>query len=154
MAEFRVTGANQLEALGKRFKAEGDAGKGLRKETLKALQKASKPLKAEAKAAALADLPHRGGLDKVVAASLFSARTKLSARDASLRIQVKGKKVHDVKSTDAGRIRHPVFGRWVPGLPPQQIEPGWFTNAMEKAAPDVRKEISGALDEIAHRIGA
>ncbi len=148
--DVRITGAEQLAHLARELRRQGEAGKGLRKELYKGIQRSTKPLKVDAKASAAANLPQAGGLADLVAASKLSTRTRGGGKNVGVRIVVTGKKVHDVAATDRGRLRHPVFGRgkWVT----QQIEPGWFTKPMEAGAGKVRRELLQAMERVARAI--
>jgi hypothetical protein len=147
---MRITGANQLAALAKDLKAAGD--KDLRKELLKGLRNAAKPLAKEAAPkAAREGLPKRGGLNEYVAASKFAVRTRTTGQGAGVRI-VGAKKGHDIKATDEGEFRHPVFGgkTWVV----QHIKPGWWTDGMSDPVvlEPMRKELIAVMDEVARKI--
>ncbi len=149
--DLRITGAHQLGDLAKELRRQGEAGKGLRRELYKGIQRSTKPLKADAKASAAANLPHGGGLADLVAASKLSTRTRGGGKNVGVRIVATGKKVHDAAATDRGRLRHPTFGRprsWVT----QQIEPGWFTKPMEAGAGKVRRELLQAMERVARAI--
>lgn len=148
MVDLRITGANELGALARRLRAEGEAGKGLRKELFRGINRATKPLKAEAKAAAARELPQAGGLAQVVARSRFTTRTRTGARSAGVSIVAKGTAV---RTTNRGMVRHPVFGNkkvWVT----QDVEPGWFTDTMQRAAPLVQRQLLAAMHDVANRI--
>jgi hypothetical protein len=147
VVDLRITGANQLGDLARRLRAEGDAGKGLKREMVKGITRATKPMRADAKAAAKSELPQSGGLNAVVAKA--SMRTKVSTgRNPGVTIVARGTAV---RSTDRGFVRHPVFGNrevWVT----TRVTPGWFTEAMQKSAPKVRGEIVDAMQAVARRI--
>lgn len=147
--ELKVKGTAEFEAVKARLKQAAD--RGLNRELSQALNRATKPLKAAAKANALSDLPKRGGLAAAVAASKFSTRTR-TGKDPSVRIEVKGLSVSNLRALDRGTLRHPTFGhrdRWVT----QQVHVDWFTAPMQAGAEPVRRELSQALDTIAQRIG-
>lgn len=147
MTDFRVTGADQLARAGRALRAQGEAGKGQRKELFKAIQRATRPLKDDVKQAALRDLPRRGGLNRAVASSKITTRTRTGGRNVGVRIVAAGKTVRDLRSLDRGRLRHPVFGNrevWVN----QAIRPGWFTRPLEEGAPAVRRELIAAMHTV------
>ena len=146
--DLRIRGAEQLGDLSKRLRAAGEDGKGLRRELLKGIQRATKPLKADAKRAAGSKLPQSGGLAAEVARAKFTTRTRTGGRNVGVTILAKG---DVVRSSDRGRIRHPVFGNrsaWVT----QDVTPGWFTETMQDSAPKVRGEILEAMQDVARRI--
>jgi hypothetical protein len=147
--DIRVTGADKLREVAKRMKAAGD--KEMRKEFLRALRVAGKPLTEAAKAGALRDLPHGGGLATEVAASGFSIRTRSAGNSPGIRVVAKGKKVRALSSLDRGRLRHPVWGNanvWVT----QAVKPGWFTDAMAARAEQVQAEMLAAMDAVLEKI--
>jgi len=144
--DVRVRGAEQLGDLSKRLRAAGDQGKGLRRELYRGINRATKPLKADAQKAAADRLPQSGGLAGIVAKSKFSTRTR-TGRNPSVSIQAKGTAA---QATDKGIIRHRVFGRdvWVT----QQVPPGWFTETMQAGAPHVRRELLEAMENVVRQI--
>lgn len=143
--DLRIRGAEQLGDLAKQLRAAGDSGKGIRRELYAGINRATKPLKAEAKQAAASKLPKSGGLAAVVAKSKLSTRTR-AGRDPGVTITAKGVGM----TTDRGYVRHPVFntGAWVR----QSVPSGWFTETMRDAAPAVRKELLEAMDDVADKI--
>ncbi len=149
LADFRITGAASLAKAASVLKAQGDAAG--RKELLKGIQQATKPLKADVKRSAQTSLPRRGGLNQAVAASTFSTRTRTTGKSVGVRLVVKGRRVRDVAATDRGRLRHPVFGSdvWVT----QSITPGWFTRPLEAGAPAVRRELVASMERVVREIG-
>lgn len=145
--DIKVTGADRLARLGVAIKDAGD--KDLRRELMRGMQRAAKPLKTAARTAALQHLPRHGGLNVRVAQSKFSARTSVAGRNPGLRIVGAGDL--DLPALDRGRLRHPVFGNrrtWVN----QQIPAGWFTNAMNAHAPAVRAELIKAIETVATKL--
>jgi hypothetical protein len=149
MTNMRIEGADQLGDLAKRLKQAGD--KELRKELLRGIQKAGKPLKAAAKEAALDGLPSSGGLNAYVAAGQFAVRTRSGGRNPGIRLVGK-KKGHDIRATDKGRLRHPVWGHdwWVT----QDIKPGWWTDTMtsDHVLAPVRRDVLDAMQAVAAKI--
>lgn len=145
MDDLTIRGAEQLGDLARRLRAAGESGKGLKKELYKGLNRATKPLKAEAQQVAARTLPQSGGLADLVARSKFRTSTRMG-RDPSVSIMARGVGA----TTDKGFVRHKVFGRppWVT----QQVQGGWFTETMRKGAPIVRKELSEAIENVAKQI--
>jgi len=145
--EVTVRGANQLADLAKRLRAEGDAGKGLKRELVKGITRATKPMRAEAKREAKTRLPKSGGLAAIVGRSSITTKTR-TGRDPGVTILAKGVAA---RSTDRGFVKHPVFGNreaWVT----QAVAPGWFTDTMQNASPAVRREILEAMNTVARQI--
>jgi hypothetical protein len=137
-----------LADVGRRLKESGD--KGLRKELLRGINRSLKPVKAKVKEAALRDLPREGGLNEFVASSKIGSRTRMAGRNPA--VFLTGRKAgHDLRSTDRGRLRHPVFGNrevWVN----QQIKPGWWSETLAGEIPAIRHEVVRALDDVARRL--
>jgi hypothetical protein len=154
--EIQVVGVEQLAAVARDLKAAGD--RDLRKELFRGIQRGARPLKAEARAAALDELPQSGGLAARVASAKFTVNVRLGARNPSIRITGKGQigsvtgNVYDLNSMDRGRIRHMTYGHkpWKD----QTIKPGWFSDRMERAADTgVRAEILSAMTTVQNKLG-
>jgi hypothetical protein len=146
--DLTIRGADQLGDLAKALRAAGDGGKGLKRELHRGMNRATKPLRAEAQQAAKTRLPQSGGLAASVAKSKFSTRI-LTGRNPGVSIQAKGGSA--AATTDRGFVKHPVFGnrsRWVT----QSVEGGWFTKTMRGGAPVVRKELVEAIENVADQI--
>lgn len=144
--DLRIQGADQLRDLSARLKEAGD--KGLRKELMRGIQRSARPLRAAVKEAALRELPSGGGLNRFVADSKVSVRTR-SGRNAGIRL-VGTKSGHDLKAIDRGKVRHPVFGKsvWVD----QSVDPGWWSQTLADHSDDIRAEIVNVLDDVARRL--
>lgn len=150
-----VTGAQSLARLGRALKEQGRAD--LRKDLLRGVRKASKPMVPAARAAAEEWLPHSGGLAADIAGARWGVRTRLQGRGAGVRITgawTSGGRKHDLAAMDSGELRHPVWGhteldrKWVA----QEIHAGWFSDAMNNLAPEIRQELLQVIDEIARRL--
>jgi hypothetical protein len=133
-----ITGADQLVRLSKALKEAG--AKDLQRELSKAINTAMKPVKADLQRSASSSLPSRGGLASEVAGSKYSTRRNKNG----LRLVAKGK--YSLYHMDQGQIRH---GK---GNKVQSIQQGWFTNVTDAAAPEVRKEITDAMESVIRKI--
>lgn len=145
--DVRVSGANELAALTRRLKEAGEGG--LKRDMLRGIRQGAKPLIEAARQSALDNLPQRGGLAQQVAETHFAVRTRTSGGNPGVRIV--GPSTRHLKDMDRGKLRHPVFGhddRWVT----QAIKPGWWTDALNAHAPEVRVALIAVLDETARRI--
>lgn len=143
--DFTIAGLQRFAKLSKDLRVAGD--KDLRKELYRGLQRATKPLKDDAKANARRVLPGRGGLADRVARARFNTRSR-AGRNPSVKItaqDAKGRSV-DLVALDDGSVRHPTFGRrpWVK----QDVTPGWFTEPMQAGAPEVAREVIAAIDAV------
>lgn len=144
--DLRVEGADDFQRVARELREVGDVE--LRRELYRGIERAVKPLKEAARDAARQRLPHRGGLAEKVAKSKFSTRRR-SGRDPGIKIVAKDP--IDLASIDRGRLRHPVFGNrrvWVN----QSVPAGWFTDAMEKGAADVRRELLEVLGDVEKKL--
>ena len=149
--DLRITGAEQFAHVAKALRDAGD--KELRKELYRGLNRATKPLKAEAQAEAAAILPRRGGLSARVAKARFTTKSR-GGQNPSVRIVAKDAKGRsaDLARIDQGEVRHPVYGHgpWVK----QAVRPGWFTRPMQEGADVVRREVVAAIDAVARKLSA
>ena len=142
-------GARELETVARRMKAVGRGD--LRKELLKGIRVAAKPAVQDVKASARANLPRRGGLADQVARSSFGVRTRLTGNSAGVRIAGTSRSVKSLRAINEGRLRHPVFGNrkvWRE----QRLEPGFFTDPIEKRAPEIRRGIQQVMTKIANDV--
>lgn len=142
-----VKGAEQLEALGRRFKAAG--GPALRRELLRGIRESNKPTIGRIRESAARELPHEGGLADQVSAYRIGARTRLSGRSAGVRLTMNGR--ISLSSLNSGRLRHPVFGNrkvWA-----QQTVPAhWFDDPVREDLPQIRQKIDGVMKDVARKI--
>lgn len=144
---IEVRGAEQLDRIGRRFKEAGE--KELRKELLAGIRKSNKPTISAIRANARGSLPRRGGFADQVAASRIATRTRLVGKSAGVQIRALG--MYNLRQLNRGRLRHPLFGNrehWYE----QQIEPGWFSEPIEKDAPRIRADIEAAMQDVARKI--
>src|SRR6266568_1059391 len=149
----QTRGADKLARVSAALRAAGD--KDLQRELRRAMSRTTKPLRKAAKDGALQILPHRGGLDEHVAATARIA-TRVTANSSGARLRITGTSRDNLRRMDEeGLVRHPVYGKWRKGMPPQRIRPGWFTNPLTLAAQGaVPKEIDAALDDVARKLQA
>lgn len=135
--------ARQFLKASKTLKAAGEFG--MRREVHSSVKKAARPLVFQAKAAARAQLPKRGGLNRRVAGSPIRAVVSTGRNKYGVRIVVAGGGGRAARAANRGVVRHPVFGnrdRWVP----QRVPSGWFDDTMRASAPAVRKQVKAALE--------
>lgn len=157
-ADFSVTGAEDFLRLSKALK---EAGRGeLRKELHKTMRAAAKPLIKDARDAALAEIPHRGGLAQRISKQTFTAQVRTGVDTAGLRITRPGKFVTSKLLNERGAFRHPVFAdaenetrrqwHWVPQQAPSAL--GWFDRAMTANAPKIQPDILAAMQRVVDTI--
>lgn len=158
-------GAMQLKALGVRLKALGAAdlgmaspaladlgtGKTLRSQLLAGIRAGTKPAIEATRQAARDSLPKRGGLNEYVAATQITSSTLLTGPRVGVRIGVK-KGQHKAVGANRGRLRHPVFGKWLEGQPDQQLPGnaiGWFDLTLRREAPKTVVPLLAAMERVA-----
>jgi hypothetical protein len=146
-----AVGAGQLELLGLRLKAAGATG--LRRELLAGIRLGAAPLVGDVRAAARDILPKSGGLNNYVADSNIRVATRLSGRNAGVRI-INSRSGADSGGTadfgsDKGAVRHPVFGHRDRKWATTKVTPGWFTKTLEEKAPSVTPFVLAACESVA-----
>lgn len=145
--EVLITGADQLQRLGLSLKQAGNSD--LRKDMLRGLRVAAKPLLEDVKDSARDTLPKAGGLNEFVATGKYSVRNKLAGRNAGVRL-VGTKSGHDIAAIDRGKVRHPVFGHAVWAT--QDVTPGFWEKPLLAGRPKVQFELLRVMDEINYKI--
>lgn len=138
-----VSGAEELEHVLRLLRSVDD--KELRKDFYRGINRATTPLKENAKRNALAVLPRRGGLAARVAKTRLSTKAR-GGQTPGIRVVAR-----NGAGADLGFVRHPVFGNrdvWVS----QPVTPGWFTKPMEAGADPVRRALLDVLDDIKRRL--
>lgn len=147
MSDFSVRGSHDLAVLARRLK---DAGRGdLRKELLKGIRTAAKEAIPDIRQSAYRTLPRRGGLAQRVGSQPYTTRTSLALSGA--KVTIVGRGMQELADIDAGRLRHPVFGNrstWAG----QSVTPKFFSGAVERRAPDIRKQIESSINDIAKQV--
>jgi hypothetical protein len=144
---IEIQGADQLAKLAKQLREAG--AKDLQRELGKAINRALKPVKADIRQSAQETLPKRGGLAAKVAKSKVTTRRRTSQKAAGVRVVATN--TVSLYHLDKGQIRHRKGGDINAGKV-QPTTPGWFTKPTEAAAPEVRKELVAAMDEVAKKI--
>lgn len=145
-ADISIEGADEFQRVARQLRDVAD--KELRRDLYRGIERAVKPLKERAKDSARRRLPRSGGLAEKVAKSKFKTR-KSAGRDPGIRLEASG--TIDVAALDRGQLRHPVFGHravWVE----QKVEAGWFSDAMESGADEVRSHLLDVLDDVKRRL--
>ncbi len=143
-----IGGAEEFLAASKRLKAAGDLG--LRRELHTAVRRAARPLIAQTRAAALAQLPQRGGLARRFARNPQRVQARTGATTAGVGIVMPKAKAGSKIITE-GRLRHPVFGRRLERWVEQQVSGTWWDETLEAGAPLIRREISAAIQRTMRR---
>lgn len=144
--EFEVYGAQQLERLAKALKG---ADRELRKELLRRIRAAGKPVVAEMKRNLASNMPQRGGLAADLGRAKIGVRTKTSGSTSGVRIEARHSE-HDLASIDRGIVRHPVYGRppWVE----QDVPEGEVSRPVRESKPAMQRAVLRAMDDTADEI--
>jgi hypothetical protein len=144
---IEIRGANQLATLARDLREAGR--KDLQKELGQAINRAMRPVKDDVRQSA-GTLPHHGGLAAEVAASKLTVRRRSSRGTAGLRLVARNRL--SLYHLNQGEVRHRKGGKIGAGRV-QRIRPGWWTRPTEGAAPEVRRELTKAMNGIARKIG-
>ncbi len=149
MTEVSIQGAQDLEILARRLKEVGRND--LRKELLRGIREANKPLVAEIREHIRSSLPRRGGLADEIARSTISTRTRLMGKSAGVTLQARRGKSR-LDRLNRGVLRHPTYGHrpWVN----QQIESGWFDEPIRNNIDMVRQNVIDAMQQVATKLTA
>lgn len=143
--KIEVDGAAQLAKVRRELRRIGD--KSNMRRLYRGLNRATKPMRAEAKTEALRRLPRRGGL----AARVARAPLRTSTRAGG--VSITGSSKSQLRNIDEGRVRHPVYGNrsvWIE----QPVRKHFFTDPMEAGAPKARRELVTELDRLGREIAA
>jgi len=139
--------APDLKALSRDLKAAGR--KDLRKELFRGLNRATKPLRAEVKANALATLPSSGGLAARVAAANITVRGGGARVTIVARPSKRGGQFNPAELDD-GVARHPTYGHR-PTVS-QAVKPGWFSEPIRDGADEVQEELLDGIQAVADNL--
>lgn len=144
MVRYEISGTEKFRiAAAKLRAAEHEMPAKIRR----AVDEAARPLPAAARRSALTNLPHRGGLNLLVARARI--RTK---RTSSSTLEVEANGIQQLPNTEAGYVNHPTFGhrpRVTQRIPRAK---GWFFRPMRKAKPKIKDEIGDAMHKVAKEI--
>ena len=151
--------AFQLAAISNRLKELGEGG--LARELARHVGEAVDTIPPKIEAGLKPKLPDRY-------AELLGKETKITRRSftdgdgmrVSLYASNAGAKARKLQRLDDGILWHPLFGRFPRGDPRNRwfeqgadkgVHPGWFTQPVEDAGPEVREVIRKALDDIVEK---
>lgn len=152
MIDVSVSGAEQIHALAKHIKELGDAGLG--REMARALTKAVDPISMAINEEATKVAP--SGYVEALTRSLKHRRSvRSSSRQASVRLttQARGQQdLRDLPSLNAGRLRHPVFGRRRSPWAVTAIPSGFYDRGTKKAADAAEKQLQVVIDDFTQRL--
>lgn len=145
MIRFGTRNIEGFRALARRL---GGADRKLRSGLYKAINKATKPLKADVRQSARTRLPRRGGLNRRVARTKLA--TKTATRGKNVGVAIVGTSGYDIGSIDRGRVRHLTFGH----LPwsNQTVRKGFWSDPLKAGAKPVNKQIVAVMRDVAREI--
>ena len=156
-------GREQLRTLAARLKDAGTEGQGLKRELMKQMDEAAKPLAREIASVAHLEpyMPDRYA--GVLAADLaVTTQRVFSGNSPRVSVTARGR-LHKrkVRRVNDGLLMHPVFAqglrkRWTWLKEPQTagMKPGFFSDPCEAAAPGIRDHVLEAMAETARKITA
>lgn len=151
MVQIEVRGSKDVDRLVKAIKTHADA-KAIRKELMAALNRESKPIRADLKAAIPAALPRRGGLAAQIAATTSFTTSAKGGRYAGITIWARNRG-HDIRTLTGKRLRHPVYGNrgvWVNQT--AGVTPTVLTKTFQDQKPDVKRALVRACEDIARKL--
>lgn len=153
-------GREQLRVLAARLKDAGEDGQGLRRELLKQLEEAAKPLAREIGSAPRLRpyMPDRYA--DVLAADLAVTVKRELSRNPRVLIAACGRAhKRKVVQLEDGVIVHPVFAQgprrrwnWKGGRQTAGMKRGWFSDPVQAAGPDVRDRALAAVAETMRKV--
>ena len=128
------------------------AARDLTRELRKGQRAAFRPLQKEIKAEAAATLPKRGKYNLIMSRAVKVTITTGVGRNAlTARVYARGKvENRDVVAVNAGRLRHPFWGRWIKGnrKHEQRIRPGFVDRPVDRLSDQVLKESADAAERV------
>jgi hypothetical protein len=149
----------ELRALQVRLKAAGDEGKGLKRRLYKKMDESVQPL-----ARKVADVEHLkpympDRYAAVLAADLTARISKRFSGNPQVEVRAKARQhKRKVVPLDAGRINHPIYAqgerkywRWS-NAQTGGMRPGFFSDAVKDASPQIRDKVLEAMTETAREI--
>ena len=155
MTDVGVRGTEQLVRLAANLKA---AEPELKKQLLREIRAAGKPVAQDMKAGLRATFPNAGGFASRAARVPIGIRTRMTGKQAGVRLQTSGKKATVTTRTlmskdESGDYRHRLYGNkkvWIA----QTYSPaeGWFTEPAEEAKPEVQAKVLDAMQSVARQI--
>lgn len=162
--EVRVDGAASLHRLAARMRAEGRQD--LSRQMSEALSKAADPLKDTIRQEADQTMPRSGGYQAAFGKSLrfrVGRAGQSSSADVKLTTYADGSSERrDIRALNAGKLRHPIFGRSRPGARKGErhanpwavtsIHAGFWDRGVSGAMGQAEKQMQDVIDDYAHRL--
>lgn len=162
--EVRIEGAATLHRVAAQMRAE--ARKDLSGQMGRALAKAVEPVKAAITASAEETMPNSGGYSAVFTKSLrFRTARRGGGNQASLELKTYAdgtSERRDINALEAGRLRHPVYGRSSTGARKGErhahpwavtsIRAGFHKRGTDSAIDEAQNALGEVIEDYAHRL--
>lgn len=150
--DIKMTGGTELYQLKAQLKQLGDTG--LSREMTKRLKSATEPLKTAIQAEIPKTIP--SGYAPVLSRSMkYRVSSKTAKQSSAIRYivfsQGKGDR-RDVPALNQGQLRHPVFGRRRQAWVSQKVRAGFADKPLDRLVPEIRREMSNVLNDVAERL--
>lgn len=148
-----VSGSAELRDLAVRLRDAGSEGRGLKRDLYAAMDEAVRPVADEVGRVSHL-MPYLPDPYAEVLASDMTVRTARTLYAGTPRIEVTAKgrlRRRRLKTLDEGSLSHPLFGnreRWFS----QPVRPGFFSDPVNRAAPQIRDRIAAAMAATSRRI--
>lgn len=158
-----LRGLEELRVVAARLKDAGDEGKGLKRELMRALAKVANPVaeKIGAEEHLKVYLPDRYA---AVLAPQLSVKAQRVLSGSNPRVSISAKTRRErrrrVNMLDDGWINHPVYAQaWLPrkkwtwaNRQTGGMKPGFFSDVIDEAMPDLREKVLAAITETNDKI--
>jgi hypothetical protein len=145
VVDVQIGGAKELQAIGERL--ERAAGSGTLFEAVAGAVAGMLPEAQEAVSAGADRLPQRGGLAARVATTKITQRITKADNQVNVKLVAEPNAVNDPAAINRGRVRHQVYGREPRNPVIQLVPPGFFTDPLNKLAPQIRAKIQNSVRE-------
>ena len=129
-----------------------NASRELKAQVDKASDEQMEKLKDAVRSSASSELPHRGGLAAQVAGGTLKVDRSGEGASLSMSVAKAGGKQMDLRALDAGRLRHPVYGRWRRNTPTQRVRAGWWSKPIERAKPAISRAMGNGAEAFAREL--
>jgi hypothetical protein len=151
-----VAGAQAFQILAQHLKDTGETG--LRRELTKAIHDAAQPVAAQIRSPAHLTEYMPARYAAVLSADLqVTTHTRVGGTAPGVTISARaptvGRGGRKIRQRNLGTITHPVFGnrkRWE--VQTDGMHPGFFDDPAERAAPQIREALLGAMRDVSDKI--
>jgi hypothetical protein len=141
------SGSARLLAISRALREAGNGG--AMRQVAGVIRDQARPLTLYTAQAALAQLPHKGGLDRRVADEHVEVSVRTGASTAGVSLIMRH---HDAATTDLGYVRHPTFGHAPWKTEEIPLARGWWSKTLERRSAEITPYIWRAMEQVAARI--